>query len=132
MALLLVFGMVILAGLVVTGLFSLLQSRTEDLRIALDRTQAQYLCETGVSVALIDFKAGKVNKYQPDTMQKTFRFFVGSKPNDITYTMTENNGLWGITASVDSPSGLPSSTGSGLMRYSLTYGGRRLFPMFLL
>ncbi|MBI3547987.1 MAG: hypothetical protein HY078_02935 [Elusimicrobia bacterium] len=124
-SLVLVFGVIIVASSVLVGLYSMLKTRTDDLAAISDRIIAQYLCEAGISAALLDIKNGRVGVDAGQWMARIFTFPVGARSYEIQYVVTKDQGNWDIVASVDSP------TGQGL-RYSLRVGGSRAYPIQIL
>lgn len=125
MALVLVLGIVSVAAVTVSGLFTLLRSRTLDLAVAEDRLSAQYLCETAASAALLDIARGKVGTGAGRWTRRSFPFSVGARVHELSYSVKKSGAQWEIETSVKSP-------GSLGLTYTMRLGGRRAFPIYVL
>lgn len=124
--LILALGAIGIISVVVATLLLSLGGRVRRAETWLDRTKAYYLCETGLSVALLDLAAGSVpSPIPPGGHSRTFSFSMGGRSYNITYRITaEAEGRRRIRASVSSPLGLGYT-------YYLESGGRRAFPIFI-
>ena len=95
-----------------------------DHRVTLDRQIAQYLCETGASVAILDMNAGHIGTKSGQWMSRTFTFTVGSSNYASNYQAYNETGVWAIVSWVQSPLGLNTI-------YHTTIMGRMAFPIFV-
>jgi len=107
-------------SLVTIPLLFILNSRVKQHDRGLDRSMAYYLCETGLSFALLDFSMGRVTL----DVEKPYDFMMGGKTYPITYVVSKKLGVYSFTATVSSPNGLGCT-------YSLTMRGKRGFPIFI-
>jgi hypothetical protein len=124
--LILALGAIGIISVVVATLLLSLSSRLRRVEIWMDRTKAYYLCQTGLSVAMLDLAAGRVPASIPAAgYSRTFSFPMGGRYYNVTYKITtETEGWRRIKASTSSPLGLGYA-------YYLESGGRRAFPIFI-
>jgi hypothetical protein len=125
-ALIFTLGIILLVSVVIATLLLNLKFQIGRQEIWLDRVKAYYLCQTGLSVAMLDLSKGKVPTLPAgQSYSKTFSFPMGSKSYNITYTITmQSNGNRTFRASVLSPFGLGYT-------YRLDSRGRRPWPLFI-
>ena len=125
-AILLVTVVTLSLTLAVMLLYVLVNARIEALHGYRDRFMAYYLCETGISVATLDFANGKVGEGKDQWTKRDFDYKIGEKVYTIHYEITKPNGSinYKIMARVRSPFGLDRT-------YYLTASGPLTFPIFI-
>ena len=119
-----VFGVVVIMISAVVSTMLVINAKMEDLKETMDRTIAQYACEAGASIAVMDISLGHIGSKSGQWTTKTFDYAVGNRTCKVTYVVTRNAGVWTITVTVPSPMGFK-------ITYTLRVGGRRAFPFFI-
>ena len=112
--------------LAVLLLYTLVNARIESIHGYRDRFLAYYLCETGISVATLDFANGKIGSSEGRWTERDFDYRVGEKTYSVHYSISRPSGSadYNITAAVNSPLGLGR-------KYYLTASGPLKFPGFI-
>jgi hypothetical protein len=112
--------------LAVLLLYILVNAKLDSILGYKDRVIAYYLCETGISVAMLDFGRGNIGKGKNQWTERSFDFDIGKKKYAIHYKITRPSGStnYKVTSSVKSPLGFKRS-------YYLTAAGPRAFPIFI-
>jgi len=124
-ALIFALGLSGLVIVIITTLLIHLKSEVARQQLWLDRIKGHYLCQTGLSVAMLDLSLGKVPSLSGgQSYTKTFAFTMGSRTYNITYEITNERGRRVFRVTVPSPGGLDYT-------YSLGATGRRAFPVFI-
>jgi len=125
-ALIFTLGLIGLITVVIATLLLNLRFQIAREEVWLDRVKAYYLCQTGLSVAMLDLSAGRVPTLTAGhSYSKTFAFPMGPHTYNITYTISMgSNGTRTFRASVSSPLGLSHT-------YYLDSSGRRSWPLFI-
>ncbi len=125
-AIIVVAGLTLTLTLAVLYLYVLVSSRVDALHSYNDRFLAYYLCETGISVAMLDFGKGKIGRGAGQWTEREFDFDVGGKTYKIHYKLAKVAGSanYKIISSVESPSGLNKT-------FYLSAAGPRAFPIFI-
>lgn len=123
--LLFVLGLSGIIAVVIVTLLIHLRAQVSRQELWLDRIRAYYLCQTGLSVAMLDLSAGRVPTLIPGrSYVKHFTFYMGPRAYEVNYQITNQGGKRVFSVSVPSPCGL---------RYTYYLGavGRRAFPIFI-
>ncbi|MEW6008077.1 MAG: hypothetical protein AB1629_00365 [Candidatus Omnitrophota bacterium] len=138
--LILAVGLIFILSLSTVVIFTMLRLDTSRALRWIDATKAYYLCEAGISMALIDIRNGTV----PVSKDKVFAYRILGEPSeafDIYYRIEEPGpGRTKITAAVQSPFNLKTKESIPVPPvgaiwnnvYILEAGGRRAFPIFIL
>ena len=120
----------------VASMLTVLNTRIRQYIKSIDRSAAYYLCETGLSFALLDINMNRVgpgntgwvdcNMVPGEPCRRTYNFAWGGGTKDIYYRITKTaiTNDYEVTAYVDSPFGL----GGG---YTLEMRAIRGFPWFM-
>ena len=121
-----VLGITVTLTLAVLLLYTLVNVKIDALHGYKDRFAAYYLCETGISVAMLDFAQGKIGKNPGQWAERDFDYEVNGKKYKIHYKISRPSGAanYKVTSSVKSPYGLNKT-------YYLTASGPRAFPIFI-
>ncbi|MFA5090245.1 MAG: hypothetical protein WC510_04335 [Candidatus Omnitrophota bacterium] len=108
----------------IMGLLFVLRSNVYNLVSFEERAKAYYLCETGVSVAILDIANGKIGTTSGKWTERQFEYEMGGINYFINYKVRKQNGRWYIDTWVDQSSGFSRE-------YTLAVGGQRAFPIFI-
>jgi len=128
-----VLGITLTLTLAALLLYTLVSAKIDALHGYKDRFTAYYLCETGISVAMLDFAQGKIGKNSGQWAERDFDYEVNGKKYKIHYKISRPSGaanykvtssVYKVTSSVKSPYGLNKT-------YYLTASGPRAFPIFI-
>jgi len=125
LALIFTLGLMGLIIVIIATLLTHLKAQISRQQLWMDRVKAQYLCQTGLSVAMLDLAAGRVPSLSSgQTYTRTFTFTMGARAYDVTYKITNDSGKRIFYVTVPSPQGLDFT-------YSLRASGQRAFPAFI-
>ncbi|MFH0913135.1 MAG: hypothetical protein V1884_02500 [Candidatus Omnitrophota bacterium] len=124
-ALIFTLGLMGLIVVIIATLLMHLKAQVSRQQLWMDRVKAHYLCQTGLSVAMLDLAAGKVPSLPSgQSYTRTFTFTMGARAYDVTYKITNDKGSRIFYATVPSPQGLNYT-------YYLKASGQRAFPAFI-
>lgn len=125
-AIMLVSSITIVLTLAVLYLYILINARIDAMHGYKDRFLAYYLCETGISIAMLDFGQGKIGNSKKQWTERNLDFEIGGKDYAIYYNITKAHGSadYKITSMVKSPLGLDRT-------YYMTAAGPRAFPLYI-
>jgi hypothetical protein len=117
-----VFALVMLLNMALLTLYVVTKARIDLTKDNLDTSLAYYLCETAVSVCMLDFAHGKIGNSPGQWTERNFDYKIGSTVYPINYVIRRpHGGDYQVTTSVN----------VGDKSYSLTAGGARAFPIFI-
>jgi len=117
-----IFAVMLFINLALLTLYAVTKARIDFTRSNIDKALAYYLCETGTSVAMLDFAHGKIGTSQGQWTERAFDYIVGSKRYSINYKISRpSGGDYKVVTGVS----------IGGKNYSLVAGGARAFPVFI-
>lgn len=126
-AIMLVSSITIILTLAVLYLYILINARIDAMHGYKDRFLAYYLCETGISIAMLDFGQGKIGNHpRRQWTARNLDFEIDGKDYAIYYNITKAEGSpnYKILSMVKSPLGLDRT-------YYMTAAGPRAFPLYI-
>ncbi|MDP8229802.1 MAG: hypothetical protein P9L93_01715 [Candidatus Gorgyraea atricola] len=125
-AIMLVSSITIVLTLAVLYLYILINARIDSIHGYKDRFLAYYLCETGISIAMLDFGEGNIGPSRRQWTERNLEFEIDGKPYAIYYNITKAPGSanYKILSMVKSPFGLDRT-------YYMTASGPRAFPLYI-
>ena len=125
-AIMLVSSITIVLTLAVLYLYILINARIDAMHGYKDRFLAYYLCETGISIAMLDFGKGHIGNSKKQWTERNLDFEIDGKAYAIYYKITKAPGSadYKILSMVKSPLGLDRT-------YYMTATGPRAFPLYI-